>query len=368
MQRADIALQCKFPDADKQSNPWPPVPHPEYICKANDNETSDLTDVLEFTQNSPANNLVPNSEKSSEKEDINWTNNPPKLETKLKEGGYSHEFTSETSVTEYRESGYTRRKPWETEHKVDNDFAGKWERDFTLLSGKAEFFEEEISAANGSFDLGGASQLKGNGSALSAGAKSSAEYSLGSKGLEASASAKAEASALKGEIGLGNEEGVANAGASGAALSGEAEAKAEISLTSEEITLGGKLGAEVNLVEGKVEGEICVTPRRVANPTIRAFNWTGIPQPPVKELGDNWDIGLCVNGELGGQVGVGASAEGELSAKPDRLHAGAKLKATPLLGVDVGAGASVIGLDKLLPETSDWRGAMGGLAPDSPQP
>lgn len=74
-----------------------------------------------------------------------------------------------------------------------------------------------------------------------------------------------------------------------AVVSGEAEAKGELVLTTEEATLSGKLGAEVNLIEAGVGGDFYLTPRRIANPVINLLNYalTGSTRPgtPLSEAG-----------------------------------------------------------------------------------
>lgn len=144
---------------------------------------------------------------------------------------------------------------------------------------------------------------------------------------------------------------LASGQASGSAASARFEGRVETVLTAEQATLGGKLGAEVNLLEGRIGGDLVVTPRRVVNNGVSVINWVfrlEIPEP----LDENWDIGLTVGGEVSGQLGAQAGAEARVGYENGRARAEAGAK----IGLGIGAGVKgrvgVVGIDKI------WNGVQ----------
>lgn len=284
-----------------------------------------------------------------------------------KDGGVSIE--DRRGIREYLRSGYTRQNPdgfrnpdgtWNT-IKRDDDFGGKWDDHAEIAGAKAKLELFSAAVSEGSFgDAGDA--FGGSGSILGASGKASGQFSFTqegmsgvSPGLRARAGAEVEGAFARGQIGtrpayVDNSQTLAGGQASGSMVSGKAELGGEAVLTAEQATLGGKLGAEINLIEGKLEGDLVITPRRVVNGAVNAWNWT-FNENVGEPLDENWDIGITLGGEVSGQVGAQAGAEGRIGYDDGKARAevGAKI------GLGVGAGVKgrvgVVGIDRL------WSGA-----------
>lgn len=145
-----------------------------------------------------------------------------------------------------------------------------------------------------------------------------------------------------------------SADAEGAVLKADAEAGGELVLTAEQATLGGKLGASANLVEGKIGGELAITPTRVTRAAVTIYNF--LLDQDATGLSDDWDFGITINGEVSGAVSAQAGAEGEAGYKDGKLRAEAGAK----IGFGVGGGAKVgvglTGVDKAGEKLSDvWN-------------
>lgn len=186
--------------------------------------------------------------------------------------------------------------------------------------------------------------FSGKGSFVGGEASAEAKGSVGNKGVKGSLKAAAKGSMLEGSV-KSNQDGLIRGEASGAVLKAEAEASTEVVLSPKEQTLSGKLGASANILEGKLNGEFCYTPRRVVNLGVSLYNWA--VGDDYEGLDENWDIGICAGGEVSGALGAQASAEAKAQNKGGKMSAEAGAK----LGLGVGAGvkgkASVIGLDKV---------------------
>lgn len=284
-----------------------------------------------------------------------------------KDGGVSVE--DRRGIREYLSSGYTRRNPdgfrnpdgtWNTIRR-DDDFRGKWDDHAEIAGAKAEHDLFSAAVAKGSFGEGD-DAFGGSGSILGASGKASGQFSFTqegasgiSPGLRTKAGAEAEAAFARGQIGtrpeyVDNSQTLAGGQASGSAVSGKAEAAVEAILTAEQATLGGKLGAEINLIEGKLEADLVITPRRVVNGVVNLWNWA-FDGDVAEPLGENWDIGLTIGGEVSGQVGAQAGAEARAGYEKGRARAEAGAK----IGLGVGAGVKgrvgVVGIDRV------WQGA-----------
>ena len=125
-------------------------------------------------------------------------------------------------------------------------------------------------------------------------------------------------------------------------------AKTAIILNPEEATAKLELAGSANIVELKGGGEVCLTPMRAVNGYRSAYNWLFDGDKAM--LSDDWDIGLCVGGELSGSVGAqaGANAEASYQKGKARVEAGAKL------GLGLGLGAKVSGGLTGIDKAIDW--------------
>lgn len=244
--------------------------------------------------------------------------------------------TEDTQKTEDRESFFGKFPPLEDTELVFAKIENKAEA--TAAVAKGEFGEEG--------DIFG-----GSGEALSADASATASGQVGTDGLTGELSAKAGARLLKGEVHT-NDDALAHGKLEGSAVGASAEATGTVTLSAEEATLKGKLGADAHLVEGKLELALEITPKRVGDSAI--FMWNLFADEKVEELGDEYDWGIKINAEATGQVGASASAEGEATASAQKVGASAKAKVGLGLGVGLGAGVELTGLDKL------WNSITGG--------
>ncbi|WP_150526861.1 hypothetical protein [Roseibium sediminis] len=333
MLASDLALQQKFAALPGTPASWQPKCTPPMICALEDPTGTEVSETASFGAQSPANLLLPPppdpqpEEKSS---DSKYSLSGPSLGTK--DGGIGIE--ERRDVREYIQSGYTRTNPYGTT-KVDTNFGGKWKDDFTIIQGDAKTDLFDVSVAEGSFGDGN-DAFTGQGKVLSADAGASAGFKVDSGGVSAHAGAKAQGSMAQGSVASTDDHAISGA-ASGSAVSGSAEAKGEVVLTPEQATLGGKLGAEVNLIEGKFSGNLTITPKRVADPMIHLWNWA--VDDDVEPLSENWDIGISIGGEVSGQVGAQAGAEARAGYEKGKLRAEAGAK----VGLGVGAGVKVSG-------------------------
>ncbi len=347
MLNSDLPLHDKFTVPYWRSGPaWQPWHIPMKPVDQKAAEDADLVALRAYIAARPTNIVVPNPPKgqTEEKPKPFWDLKASGPSLSSKDGGTKEEWM--VGKREYLKSGYTRTNPDGT-HKVDNDFGGKWEDKVTLFEGTAkhEFFD--VGAAKGKFG-DATSTFSGDGRVFGADAKSSGTFKVTTGGADISGGAKASGSVIEGGV-KSNEDNLVSGGAKGSAVSGSAEAKGEVVLKPDQATLGGKLGAEVNLIEGEVSGRIHVTPRRVANPVIHLWNWA--TDDKVPELSENWDIGIMVGGTVSGQVGAQAGAEAKAGYEKGKLRAEAGAK----IGLGVGAGVKVeggvVGVDKI------WAGA-----------
>ncbi len=270
------------------------------------------------------------------------------FEQKTEKGGVG--TTWKRGIREYVSSGYTRRNPDGT-IEVDNDFKGKWkDREYTIIEGTLQGPNNEGSVAKGSF--GSADTFfAGSGSAFKGGYDTSAKAGITTKGVETSAKAVAEGSLLEGKVTAGKGH-VVDGALEGKVGSAKAEAKAEVILTAEQATLGGALGAEAHLAEVKASGEVCLTPTRISRTYVGISNWlTGGKKTAIS---DDWDWGICLNGEASLSLGAQAKAEADAGYKKGKLRAEAGAK----LGLGVGAGVKVggglTGLDKAWGQLKNW--------------
>ncbi|MER0240407.1 hypothetical protein [Fulvimarina sp. MAC8] len=306
-------------------------------------DESDIASLRDYVQGLSANKVVPPARDSypenEAKEDENSTSvSGPSVESKLKDGGVGNEWGKSN-----KRDLKTGKTTTESRDKVDNDFRGKFqEKEVTIVEGKAEA-KASAAVAEGSFGDDD-SFASGKGSVLGGEAAAEAKGSVTSKGLKGSAKASAEAYMMKGSVKT-REDGFVKGDASGAVMRASAEASGEVILTAEQATASGKLGASANLIEGKMGGEICVTPRRVSNLAISAYNWS--VGDDYEGLDENWDIGFCVGGEVGASVGAQAEVDGKIGYEKGKASAEAGAK----LGLGAGASAkvkgSIMGFDKL---------------------
>lgn len=311
-------------------------------------------DLQDYLQGIGSNHLVPPAQQADKEDDEGPKWAFGQAERKTEDGGTKEEWRR--GIREYIRSGYTRRNPDGT-HEVDSDWRGKWkDTEFTVaeLSDRTE--KAAVSVADGSF--GDADSLfSGDGQVLGAEADAGYKGSVTSKGLEASADAKASAYAAQGKI-ESADDGVLSGEAEGAVLKAEAEARGEVKMTAEQATLGGKLGASANLVEGKIGGEFAITPTRTSRAAVSIHNW--LFNDDATALSDDWDFGIVLNGEVSGAIGAQAEAEAEAGYKKGKLRAeaGAKLGLGAGLGAKVGGGLT--GLDKAWARIKDGWNALWG--------
>ena len=404
MLERDLTLQPKFSLDQCVPGPHYQPPEAATIPKLSQPalDETDLPALQNHIVESPANILVPPRREPAEQEDgtaqsgaadgaiaqneaagKGWQFKRTGAQIGSSEGGVG--VTDERGIREYIASGYTRRNPngfrnpdgsWNTITR-DDDFGGKWDEHAEIVGGQAERDLFSASVAEGRF--GGTSDtFAGSGTILGASGKASGQFSFTqegtdgvSPGLRASGGAQAQGALARGQVGTrGNlaeeSQTLATGQASGSAVSGKAEAKGELILTAEQATLGGKLGAEVNLIEGKIEGDLHITPRRVVNGGVDLYNWMFDDDVP-ELLGENWDVGIMVGGEVSGQVGAQAGAEARAGYEDGKLRAEAGAK----IGLGVGAGVKgrvgLVGVDRIVSGarrlgSAAWDGAAAGAS------
>lgn len=382
MLNSDLKLQCKFVPQSAiapQQHFAPPTASTIPWISQPKTEEADVQALKDYLAGIGTNIMVPQPAASAPPpKDEGWKVSGTGGSLGSKDGGISVE--DRRGVREYLGSGYTRRNPdgfrnpdgtWNT-IKTDNDFRGKWSDHAEIAGAKAERDLFSASVAEGSFGKDG-DAFGGSGKVLGASGKASGQFSLtqeGSKGLSpglrANAGAEAQAAMLEGQVGtrqayVDKSQTLAGGGASGSVASAKAVAKVEAVLTAEQATLGGKLGAEINLLEGKLEGDLVITPRRVVNGGVNVYNWVfGTKHPDL--LGENWDIGVTLGGEVSGQIGAQAEAEARAGYEKGKARAEAGAK----IGLGIGAGVKgrvgVVGVDKVWggvksAASSAWDGA-----------
>ena len=359
MLNSDLSLHRKFtPDRWTPGVPWQPTAAPMYPFGDTEIGEADIAALQDYLQSIDANQVVPPASPPAEEEEkpeeeaaapeaaqntpfYEWEVSGPSRGTE--DVGVSNEVRR--GVREYLASGYTRRNPDGT-HEVDNDFAGKWDDEISIVevSGEHEFFDVAVAEGSVSNSFGEAS-----GSILSANSNTQAGFEVTNQGFNATASAELSGAMAQGSI-ESVDTGLVAGGLEGSAVSGElvAEGKAEVDLEAGEATLGFELGANVNLVEGGGHGEIYITPRRVVGLGVSAVNWaTG---SDYEGLSENWDIGLVVGGDVDGRVGAGLGAEGELAYRNGKATAELGVSAALGLGGDVKVSGGFVGVDKV------WNG------------
>lgn len=350
---------------------------------------NDVPLLLRYAYQRPNNILIPppeeeKSEEEKEAEDKGWEFTGPNAERKTDGGGWIQETTRKSSrtVTDYGNgvSGFKQKSstaiqdmgdgsttttsrslevvdiPHEnatavqtvdTYKKEDREsFWGKFppldETELVFAKVEAEA-KAEAAVTEGAFGEEG-DIFGGSGSALSADAKAVASGQFSTEGLTGELGAEAGARLLKGEV-HSNEDALAHGKAEGSLVGASAEAKASVTLTAEEATLKGELGADAHLAEGKIEGTLEITPKRVGDSAI--FLWNLATGDDVEELSEDYDWGIKLSGEASAQVGASASAEAEATASAQSFGAKAKAKVGLGLGVGLGAGVELTGLDRL---------------------
>ncbi|MGH1330276.1 MAG: hypothetical protein ACRBBK_05295 [Paracoccaceae bacterium] len=349
MLKSDLLLHRKFtPEKWTPGPPWAPATGPALSIDQSAIEEADIKALQDYLQNIDANIVVPDPKPSPSKEQQSgkaaeekpfWEFELKGPSTKFEDGGVSVE--TKRGVREYLNSGYTRRNPDGT-FEVDNDLNGKWQDEFTLLEGTAEHEFFDVAVAEGEFGDDD-SFISAHGSAFGASADTEAGIELSNKSQSGKLRATIKGAVLDGTLET-DDSLYANVVAKGSALSGEAEAKAELILSPKQVTLEGKLGAEVNILEVSVEGNRYITPRRAINPAINL--WNKVTNDDVAQLDENWDIGIYVGGEVSGQLGAQIGVEGEVGYEKGRATAevGAKLGAG--LGVGAKLRGGFVGVDK----------------------
>lgn len=304
-----------------------------------------IPSLQEYLQGIGTNYLVPppkaadeSTEEEEENPDPEWKFGQSELESE--DGGVSKEWRR--GIREYIESGYTRRNP-DGKYEADDDWRGKWkEAEFGIA--EVEDRTEKLSGEVVGGDFGDADSLfSGNGAVLGYETDAGAKAGLNSKGLEAAADAKASAFVAQGEVSSRADELLVGS-AEGAALKAEAEAKGELTLTAEQATLEGKLGASANLVEGKIGGELGITPTRISRAAVSLYNW--MFDANATALSDDYDFGIVLSIEGSAAVGAQAEAEAEAGYKDGKLRAEAGAKLGFGVGAGVKVGGGLTGLDK----------------------
>ena len=366
MLSSDLATQPKFSHSQCLVGPHFQPPPAATIPKLPQHalDETDIPSLADYVQGLDANIMVPPPPTPTEpkEEEEGWTFEMSGMSTGTEDGGTSTEY--ERGIREYVRSGYTRRDPNAKRNPdgsksfktVDDDFGGKWDEEVEIFGGEAstEFFDESYAEAG----FGAPTDaFAGKGSVASAESGASAGFTVSqhgadgvSPGLNAHAGANVEGAVLDGRIGTGEDyadssQTLATGEASGSVISGEAEGEVEAVLTAEQATLGGKLGAEVNVVEGTIEGDLHITPRRVVNGAVRAYNWM-FNDDIAEPLDENWDIGIMVGGDLSGQVGAQAGVEGRGGYEDGNLRLELGAKAGFVVGAGVKARAGLVGVDK----------------------
>ncbi|AGT09061.1 hypothetical protein [Paracoccus aminophilus] len=314
-------------------------------------DAADIQALRDYVQGLPANKVIPPEDKSGEekpKESKGGTWKFGQAEKASKDGGVKDEALRGISYD--GSTGTTTTNPKGTRNQ-DNDWRGKWkDADIKFVDYSAKSDEKVFGVKQGSFGESD-SLLSGKGGVLSGAGSASAKASFGKSGFAADAGIKGDAYLLKGEVATPKDQ-LLSGKAEGAAARAQAEAKGEAVLKADQATLGGKLSASANLVEGKLSGEIGLTPTRVTKGVVSLSNW--IFNTKWEGLDDSWDIGIVLSGEVSGSVGAQAEASGKAGYEKGKAtaEAGAKLGLGVGAGVKVGGG--VTGLDKLWNKIKWW--------------
>jgi hypothetical protein len=347
MLNSDLLLQRKIePAMCTPDQVFGPVAAPPVQSDDATVQEVDFPSFQEYLQTRETNLIVPNptptEEPAEEEPEPFWDTSldGPSAENSLEDGGVSVE--SRRGVREYLESGYTRTNPDGT-YEVDSDMGGKFASEVTVVEGTAEHVFFEATAAEGAFGEEG-DFFQGEGKALTADSSMEGSFEVTTTSANLAGEIQASGSFLEGEVST-DDTGLVSAEADGSVVSGEAKLAGEATFSAEEATLSGEVGAEVNLIEGSIGGDIHITPRRIINPGIQLWNWA--TNDDVGELGENWDVGLMIGGEVSGQVGAQIGAEGEVGYSDGRATAEAGVKVGLGLGVGVKARGGLVGLDTL---------------------
>ncbi|MFD1881578.1 hypothetical protein [Paracoccus pacificus] len=285
-------------------------------------------------------------EKADEKKDPKWEFGQAEKSAKGRDDFLGRR---QAGIREYIKSGYTRRNPSDMfRDNLGEDFAKKWkETDYTIAEVSKELWDtgdvKKTSVASGTFGNAD-SFFAGSGAVLGYGSKGKLKGAVTSKGVEGEISGTAEAYALKGNATM-NKDGLVSAEAEAAVLRAQAEGKGEVKLTAEEATLTGKLSASANVVEGKIGGEIALTPTRITRGAAKLIN--RLFDTNLEGLNDDWDFGIVLNGEVSGAVGAQAEAHAQGGYKKGKLRAEAGAKLGLGVGLGAKAGGGLTGLDKL---------------------
>lgn len=307
-----------------------------------------IPDVEETTDHgkiSPANKLIPGEERQNSESTFKFG----ELSRKYDDAGVK--FSRQAGVREYLKSGYTRSNPnGTTAH--DTDWKGKW-KELDLQVVEKTWAKGGVSAVEKTFGDPAKDWASGEFKAGTAQGGVTSGLSITKKGIDAKAAAKGSIAAAEGKVEV-NKDGLASGSAEGAILKAQAEAETAFVANPEEVTLKGKLSASANVIEGKVNGEFCVTPTRVGNAFIRAYNWAF--EDHTQFIEDKWDIGVCLGGEL--QGAVGAQAEGTAEASYQKGKARAEIGGKLGFGLGGGAKASggLTGMDKAADLVGGWMG------------
>ncbi|SFK16465.1 hypothetical protein SAMN04488518_102469 [Pseudovibrio ascidiaceicola] len=347
---SDLPLHQKIAAQPGKQEEWQPVSAPSPICTKDNPTGTDVWEAVEFAQGRETNIVLPPipPKKEKEKKEEGWEFKAEGPGRKTQDGGVQTGVRRD--VREYIKSGYTRRNPNGT-RIVDDDFKGKWEDGFSIAKAGVEKKLFDASVADGSFG-GKEDFISGKGKVLSASGKAAADAEWTSKGLKAQAGAEAKGSFLEGSAGT-DEDNLMSGKVEGSAVSAKAEAKAEVVLTAEQATLGGKLGASVHLIEAAFSGKVTITPKRVVDPAIQVWNY--FVEDDVEPLHECWDIGITGDAKASGQVGFGAEADGKIGHEKGNLRAEAGAKATAGVGGGFKVGLGTTGVDKYLDGTCNWK-------------
>ncbi len=304
----------------------------------------DVAQAREFALGSPANALVPEPRENAEEEAEPSGLKLFQLSRSTEGGGVS--YTEQRGIREYLASGYTRRNP-DGKVKIDSDWRGKWkEMDFQVA--KQTWWKDDASAYSDTFGTPGQSIATGGLQIGAANSSASSTFSVTKGGVNITPiSADASVAVAKGQIKL-NEGGLVSGSGEASFMEAKGTAKTAIILNPEEATAKLELAGSANIVELKGGGEVCLTPMRAVNGYRSAYNWLFDGDKAM--LSDDWDIGLCVGGELSGSVGAqaGANAEASYQKGKARVEAGAKL------GLGLGLGAKVSGGLTGIDKAIDW--------------
>ncbi|CAM3388623.1 hypothetical protein SAMN04488021_1752 [Paracoccus aminovorans] len=226
----------------------------------------------------------------------------------------------------------------------NEDFRNKFPTIDALTVAKAEAeAKAEGAVADGKFGDEG-DVFSGSGSVLGGEMVGKASAELSTKAATAAAEAIIGGHFAKGEV-KSADDVLVHGKVGGEVASAEAKASGEVVLSPEEATLKGTLKAEALLGQIEGEGVIEITPKRVGNSAISAWNF--VTRDDVATLGDEHDWGIKFT--LGGSLSLGVQAEAEAEGTASASRVGAKAKAKVGLGIGAGvtAGAELKGLDKV---------------------